>query len=220
MISEKEYIKSGYRHIAEIISEQNRLNKELGDKHLIYEVLIQLFDASPKNVFNRLLDKLEVPYTKDDILDLVKAYREHKPNIQFYPDVLPCLEQLKKRGIKTGIITDGYVSTQKNKLIALGADRYFNFIIVTDELGREYWKPDPRAFEIMRDKLEVSFDEMIYIGDNPEKDFYIGSIFPIQTVRLVRISDEHNHIYIDKDYLKGIKEQYRIFDLYDLFKLF
>ena len=87
LISEKEYIKSGYRHIAEIISEQNRLNKELGDKHLIYEVLIQLFDASPKNVFNRLLDKLEVPYTKDDILDLVKAYREHKPNIQFYPDV-------------------------------------------------------------------------------------------------------------------------------------
>jgi putative hydrolase of the HAD superfamily len=134
--------------------------------------------------------------------------------------VLPCLELLKRKGIKTGIITDGYISTQRNKLKVLNADKYFDHIIATGELGREYWKPHPKAYEMMQKMLQVSFDEMIYIGDNPEKDFYIGSIYPIKTVMICRKNnDSRNGIYKDRLYLENIKESYKILSLVELIAL-
>lgn len=200
LISERKYIKSGYRHISQILS--TRVHKS---EHELYLLLISLFNDSPKNVFNRLLDTLRITYTKDDILELVKQYRNHLPNINFFDDVLPCIENLKKKGIKLGIITDGYANAQRQKLKAINANEYFDEIIVTDELGREYWKPHPKAFELMRDKLNVEFNEMIYVGDNPEKDFYIGGIYPMVTIRIYR-----KGIYSDKCYLDNIMENHAI----------
>ena len=47
-----------------------------------------------------------------------------------------------------------------------------DYIIVTDELGGvEYRKPNPRAFETMKEKLGVEYSEMCYVGDNIKKDF-------------------------------------------------
>lgn len=169
---------------------------------------MSLFKVSPLNVFNRLYDKYQIEYSKEIILQLVKEYRGHFPDIQFYDDVLPCLSELKRSGIKVGIITDGYAVAQRQKLKAIQADEYFDEIIVTDEIGRDYWKPHPKAFELMIEKFIVNFDEMIYVGDNPEKDFYISSIYPIKTVKILR-----DGVHKDKNYLKDIKALICIKDL-------
>lgn len=58
----------------------------------------------------------------------------------------------------------------------IGTEKYFDHIIITEELGSEYWKSHHMAFDLIKQKLEVEFDEMVYVGDNPEKDFFIGSI--------------------------------------------
>ncbi|MFC4322625.1 HAD family hydrolase [Litchfieldia salsa] len=206
LISEKEYIKSGYRHIAQIIS--NRYNKDTIE---LYELLMKLFKDSPRNVFNRLLDTLGISYTKKNIIELVEEYRNHLPDIEFFNDVLPCFELLNSKKIKTGVITDGYANAQQQKLNSVKANKYFDEIIVTDELGKQYWKPHPKAFEIMKDKLNVEFNEMVYIGDNPEKDFYISCVYPIRTIRIHR-----DGIYKNSLYLKNIKENYSIQSLNEL----
>jgi putative hydrolase of the HAD superfamily len=168
-------------------------------------------DEDPRNVFNRLLDSIEIKYTKDTILELVEEYRNHLPSIEFFPDVLPCLKYLKKKGIKVGIITDGYSNAQRQKLNAVKAYDYFDEIIITDELGREYWKPHPKAFEMMKEILNVEFDEMIYVGDNPEKDFYISKIYPLKTVRIYR-----EGVYKDSSYLDNVKESHSIHSLIEI----
>ena len=206
LISEKEYIKSGYRHIAEVVSQRFNFNKDQ-----VYIDLFQLFKKSPHNVFNRLYEKYNIEYSKDMIIELVNEYRGHFPNIKFYDDVLPCLNELKRLGVKIGIITDGYAIAQRQKLIAVEADKYFDEIIVTDELGREYWKPHPKAFEIIKERSEVSFDEMVYVGDNPEKDFYISKTYPIKTVRIIR-----DGVHSDKNYFRDIKEDIKIISLKDI----
>lgn len=195
LISEKEYIKSGYRHIAGIIEDRYAM-----DRNQVFDDLMSLFNVSPLNVFNRLYDKYQIEYSKEMILDLVKEYRGHFPDIQFYDDVLPCLSELKRSGVKVGIITDGFAIAQRQKLKAIQVDKYFDEVIVTDELGREYWKPHPRAFELMKEKFKVNFDEMVYVGDNPEKDFYISKTYPIKTVRIIR-----DGVHREKSYLEGIK---------------
>ena len=203
LISEKEYIKSGYRHIAEVVSQRFNFNKDQ-----VYIDLFQLFKKSPHNVFNRLYEKYHIEYSKEMIIDLVNEYRGHFPDVQYYDDVMQCLNELKVLGIKIGIITDGYAQAQRQKLKAVEADMYFDEIIVTDELGRDYWKPHPKAFEIIKERFGVSFDEMIYVGDNPGKDFYISTIYPIKTVRIFR-----DGVHKDNFYLDGIREDFIIDEL-------
>ena len=203
LISEKEYIKSGYRHIAEVIGQRFNINKDQ-----VYIDLFQLFRESPHNVFNRLYEKYQIEYSKEMIIDLVNEYRGHFPDVQYYDDVMQCLNELKVLGIKIGIITDGYAQAQRQKLKAVEADMYFDEIIVTDELGRDYWNPHPKAFEIIKERFGVSFDEMIYVGDNPGKDFYISTIYPIKTVRIFR-----DGVHKDNFYLDGIREDFIIDEL-------
>lgn len=207
LISEREFVIGGFMSVTEILSVQVG-----NDVQTVFGMLMDLFQSSPKNVFDRLLTELQIPYTKELIADLVEAYRNHEPEIRFYDDVLPCLERLKAQGIKTGIISDGQVSTQRNKLKALDADEYFDNIIITDELGREYRKPNPTAFDTMRDVLGVEFEEMVYVGDNPEKDFHIGSVYPIKTVRICR----EEGLYAERDYAENVEEHIRIHSLEEI----
>ncbi|GAA0434849.1 HAD-IA family hydrolase [Lentibacillus halophilus] len=207
LISERGYIKSGYYHIARLLS--NRYNE---DEEKLYNLLSELFNDNPRYIFNRLFDKLGIAYTKSDILEMVNEYRNHSPRISFYSDVLPFINLLKKRYIKTGIITDGYANAQHQKLKAVQANNHFDEIIVTDDLGKNYWKPHPMPFEIMKEKLNVSFDEMVYIGDNPEKDFYISNIYPIKAVRIIR----NDSVYKNASYYKAVQASFKINSLSDL----
>lgn len=210
LISEFDYVKSGYKVIAKKIKQDYNLEKS-EDK--IYNEMLELFKNNSNNVFNKVLDDFKLDYNKEYIIELVQAYREHIPKIRFFDDVLPCIKKLKKQGIKLGIITDGYAITQKNKLKVLNAKALFDKIIITDELGKEYWKPSPKSFEIMKNYFNLEYDEIVYVGDNPEKDFYIRKIYNITCIRIYR----NKQIYRDKIYLNNIKENYKIYNLDQMF---
>ncbi|MEG1410476.1 MAG: HAD-IA family hydrolase [Romboutsia sp.] len=181
LISEKEFIRSGYKEVARSICEKHEL-----DKKLVYDLLLDTFERDSKNVFNRVLDKLNIDYEKEDIRKLVDIYRGHKPDISLYEDAKCIIETLHGREIKLGIITDGYGVTQRNKLEVLDIDDYFEHIIVTDELGREYWKPHEKAYQVMRNKLELDYEEMVYVGDNVSKDFVTANRLGMNTVFISR----------------------------------
>ncbi len=207
LIPENKYVESGFNIVSKYLEQQYS-----GKSEDIYKELICLYKENSKNVFNRWFDKKQIKYTMEEIKQIVKVYREHKPTIEFYSDVIPTIKKLKEKNIKIGIITDGYVETQKAKLQSLNAYSIFDEIVITDELGRQYWKPHPRAFEIMKKKLNIEFEEMIYVGDNPEKDFYIGSLYPIACVRICR----NDCIYGDKKYKNEFREKYKIKNLNEL----
>ncbi|NLM44843.1 MAG: HAD-IA family hydrolase [Clostridiales bacterium] len=214
LIPEMQYIESGYQHIAKIISDKFKISRDE-----VFKNLLALFKEDPKNVFDRFMSLHKINYTRNIISNLVEEYRNHFPKICFYDDVLCCLNYLKSQNIKVGIITDGYANAQSQKIKAVKAHEYFDEIILTDELGREYWKPHPRAFKEMCSKLKVNFNEMIYVGDNPEKDFYISAIYPIITIRINRENAEYELIHKDKKYYKGIEEHHRITNLEELINL-
>ncbi|HOO26848.1 MAG TPA: HAD hydrolase-like protein [Lachnospiraceae bacterium] len=209
---EEEYVKSGYRCVAGHI-EGKFLRGITAEK--LYEELYSLYETDHKNVFNRLLEAHSVFYTKENIRELVDVYRTHRPVLSFYEDVRPVLTALRERKIGTGIISDGYAMTQTQKLEVLGAKQLFDKIILTDELGREYWKPAYPVYEMMRLFFQIDFSEMIYVGDNPQKDFYIGKEYPILTVRI----DRGDGVYAHCDYKDGIREKVRIRSLMELLPL-
>lgn len=60
---------------------------------------------------------------------------------------------------------------QWNKIKGLDIESLVDRIIVTDDMGMEFWKPDKRSYLDMIEYFNVAKNECIYIGDNPNKDF-------------------------------------------------
>lgn len=129
LVPEIQYVESGYNEVAKIVSE-----KYSKPRNEIFEKLNFYFKNNVKNVFNKLLDDYKIAYNSEDINFLVNAYRNHNPNINYYADVLPTIEKLKEMKIHIGIISDGYLNTQKNKIKVLNANSIFDEIILTEEL--------------------------------------------------------------------------------------
>ena len=212
LISEDEYIRSGYKAVARFLMDMYGW-----DERMTARQLYDLYLEDPKMVFNRLLEAHDIRYKENEILELVEVYREHTPEVHFFPDVRPTMSALKNRGIKLGLLSDGYAVTQRKKLTVLNVNgkKMFDKILITDELGRDYWKPDPRPFIMMKEAFLADWGDMVYVGDNPEKDFFIGRDFPIVTVRIMR----ENSVYRDRPYREGYRETARINSLNDLMKI-
>lgn len=84
-----------------------------------YEESLWRFFEEGKPAIDELLKDIGRESERDAV---VQAYRCHKPNIHLYPGVAEMIEELKSRGIKVGIITDGRPEGQRNKIEALGLD--------------------------------------------------------------------------------------------------
>jgi putative hydrolase of the HAD superfamily len=209
LISEIEYVKSGFIAVSTYVSS---IVGKFTTEHILM-TLHELHETNPDKVFNRMIENLSLS-SFITVKELVDVYRSHKPKLSLYEDVLPNIKKMKDQNYKLGIITDGYLVTQKNKLESLNISYLFDEIIMTDELGNDYWKPSVVPFELMSKRLNIEYSEMIYIGDNPRKDFYINSVYPITTVRINRLG-----YYKNFEYYQGIKENYAIKTLDQVFNI-
>lgn len=167
LYSEKQYVRSGYKSVSEYLG---------GD----YEDKLWEYFERGKSSIDELLKELGCLEKKDKCLEV---YREHIPKITLYNGVAELIETLKKNDIKVGIITDGRVSGQKKKISALGLDKLIEDIIITDELGGiQFRKPCDIAFRIMQRRWQLPFEQIIYVGDNLEKDFKATRLLGIKSV--------------------------------------
>ena len=200
LISEREYIKSGFSMVASVLAKENEL-----DEDVVFNKMYELFFESNKNVFNRTLEYFSIIYNMDYIKYLIRIYREHEPSLNFYDDVLETLKDLRSCGYKLGIITDGYKETQLRKIEALNCRKLFDEIIVTDELGREYWKPHKKSYQTMAERLNIDIKEMCYVGDNEEKDFITANKLGVFTICIKRKNGIYYEMNKRKEYLANIK---------------
>lgn len=210
LISEKEYIQSGFKTVCKKISLEYNISYEI-----LFDRILELFKESSKEVFNRLLESVQIKYTNDYILELIKVYREHTPEIKFFDDVIPTIKTLRERGYKLGIITDGYKETQLRKIEALKCRELFDEIIVTDELGREFWKPHEKSYKLMAEKLNVNLNEMVYIGDNENKDFITANKLKVISMKIIRNEGIYEKTFIGEEYLA----LYNLQNLYNVYQV-
>lgn len=171
LYSEKEYVKSGYVAIEKEFSNIKNMSQKLWDAFL-----------ENKNSIDCVLKK-EGLLTEENKSKALKIYRNHIPNIHLYEGVERIIEQIYEDEKKIGLITDGRPIGQKNKIKALNLEKYIKEIIITDELGGiEYRKPNPKAFEVMQERMKISFKKMVYIGDNINKDFVAPEKLGMNTI--------------------------------------
>lgn len=157
LYDEVEYVKSGFNAIARYLCRNDAAEK----LWYYFEKKVPAIDA--------YLEEVGQNADRDECL---RVYREHKPNLVLNSETEELLRNLKKEGIKIGIITDGRSSSQRNKIEALGLDKLVDDIIITDELGGEQFrKPCDIPFRIMQRRWKLPYEQLMYIGDNMQKDF-------------------------------------------------
>lgn len=160
LYSEKEYVKSGYDKIAQEFPCVQDMSSKLWTAFL-----------EGKKAIDEVL-RAERLLTKENLEKCLNIYRKHIPDIHLYKGVEEMLKRLKKRGKKLGLITDGRPEGQRAKIKALGIEKFFDSVIITDELGGvEYRKPCEKAFVLTSERLGVPLEKCAYIGDNVGKDF-------------------------------------------------
>ncbi|HGH7181643.1 HAD family hydrolase [Bacillus luti] len=193
LYKEKDYIVSGFKAVDDWIKEDY---KKIG----FYNIAIQLFDSGERKfVFNKTLEKLNITYDEKLISNLIEKYRLHKPDIQLLDEADWVLSNLTNN-VKIGLISDGYLITQERKINALKLKERFHSIILTDELGREYWKPSQLPYEKISKELQVPHRQCVYIGDNLSKDFITAKKLNWITVHINREDGIYRNLIVEQDY--------------------
>ena len=61
-------------------------------------------------------------------------------------------------------------------------------------MGRKYWKPSIKPFLKVLDELDASKKNVIYVADNPLKDFKGPNLLGMKSLRLCIEDGEYFHI--------------------------
>jgi len=197
---EKDYVKSGYDAVEKAFNKIPDMSKKL-----YFE-----FENKNKQVIDTVL-KNENLLTEENKDFCLNAYRFHEPKISLTFGVKKMLESIKEKGKKLGLITDGRSESQRAKIKALKIEEFFDYIIVTDELGGiEFRKPNEKAFTIMQEKLGFSYDRAVYIGDNLKKDFIAPEKLGMKSIHLINPDgiyyEENKGITMDNENQYGTKK--------------
>jgi putative hydrolase of the HAD superfamily len=122
-------------------------------------------------------------HTRTLVARCVNVYRHHNPNIALFPIAKQVLE-LYERKCHLYLVTDGHKDVQENKVNALQIATLFKRIFITHRFGIRHAKPSLHCFEIIRRAERCEWIDMVYVGDNPAKDFVNLNAVGAQTVRV------------------------------------
>jgi len=134
-------------------------------------------------VFDRWLEG-HGAWSRSRARDCVRVYRNHSPEIGLFPAGRRMIEKYRSRA-PLYLVTDGNKIVQRNKVDALDLWPDFKRIFITHRFGVAAAKPSIHCFERIKAEADCAWHEMIYVGDNPAKDFVNLTPLGVTTVRVL-----------------------------------
>lgn len=192
LYSEMDFVRSAYRYISKTLASIIAgTGKKVGDDE-IYNLMWSEYKSgglsfeTANNVYG-----LNIPVNR-----YLEWYRTHSADIKLREDAEYFIKKLYKEGIPMCIISDGRSLTQRNKIKALGLDKYIKAedIVISEEIGSE--KPSVRNYEYVMTRYPGR--KYMYIGDNPRKDFITPNSLGWITIGIV--GNEENIHPVNEDY--------------------
>lgn len=103
----------------------------------------------------------------DAAIPMVQRAFDEAATYRLYPEVVPTLATLHRRGYKLGVISDWGASLS----LILGTfelTRYFDFTVISATARRA--KPDPALFQLALERADVTADYALHVGDSYVRD--------------------------------------------------
>ena len=194
LYAEKDYILAAYREIAGFLSPRCSLSKRE-----IYGKLVGGWRRKT-SMYPRLFNDLvaDLGLGQELVPELLRIYVGVAPKLSLHPGAGDLLGFLRGRGMKLGLLTNGNVGAQRNKVHLLGIEEFFDVVVYAREKGKESEKPNPEAYRGVLDLLHVAPEETVCVGDNPHTDFWGAKKLGMRTVRV--LSGEFKDVRLATEY--------------------
>jgi HAD superfamily hydrolase (TIGR01509 family) len=101
----------------------------------------------------------------EDMADAKEAsFRERAAELEPLPGLVEFLEEARRRGLETALVTNAPEENVEALLLALGLGDFFDAVTLSDDVGAV--KPDPAPYRAALEKLGVSPDEALAFEDS------------------------------------------------------
>lgn len=123
--------------------------------------------------------------------------RAREAALVLYPHVQLVLMELMKRGIKLAVLSDAPRMQAWLRLCQLNLQHIFDIVITFEDTEKR--KPAPEPFRLALQKLGVSPDQAIMVGDWAERDIYGAKLLKMKTI-FARYGDRFGTEHSGADY--------------------
>jgi len=121
-------------------------------------------------------------FDRDNFFEIAYEHFAEAGVWELYPEVPGVLEQLQLR-FQLAVISN-FDGRLRFILEHLGISKFFAHIFISSEIGAD--KPDPEIFRRALKLVELKPDEVLHVGDDPERDWEAASAAGLSTFRLDR----------------------------------
>ncbi|HSW57696.1 MAG TPA: HAD-IA family hydrolase [Dehalococcoidales bacterium] len=150
----------------------------------------------------QIVRKLGLPVIESKIEEAARIFYDyHLSTLLPRPEAVEVLQNIKKRGLKTGLITDCSPETpaEWSKTSLAG---YFDAAVFSCLEGIK--KPDPRIYQIAIDRLEVLAGDCLYVGDGSSRELSGAEAAGLKAVQLFIPEERHSDVFrVDLEHWEG-----------------
>jgi putative hydrolase of the HAD superfamily len=121
-------------------------------------------------------------FDRDNFFEIAYEHFADASVWQLYPEVSGVLEQLQPR-FQLAVISN-FDGRLRFILQHLGISKFFEHIFISSEIGAD--KPDPVIFQRGLKLIDLKSNEVLHVGDDPERDWKAASAAGLSVFRLDR----------------------------------
>jgi putative hydrolase of the HAD superfamily len=132
-------------------------------------------------VFDQVAPSLS-EFDRDNFFEVAYEHFAEAGVWKLYPEVLEVLEQLRER-FQLAVISN-FDGRLRFILQNLGISKYFAHVFISSELGAD--KPDPEIFRRALKVMHLDANEVLHVGDDPERDWKAAKLAGLSVFRLDR----------------------------------
>lgn len=137
-----------------------------------YQRIIKMYEESGwenQRIFDLFLQEINGRVDHKLLAAGIVSYRRaREANLQVYPNVKRTLTDLMKMGLKLAVVSDAPSREAWMRLYYLNLHHIFDFVLTFDDTGAK--KPSPVPFKMAIDKLQCKPEQILMVGDWPERD--------------------------------------------------
>lgn len=183
---EAQFARGGFRAVAAWADRVLGISEPIG-----LAELQSYFDAGIRGkIFDLWIEERGLP-PESWVPVMIEVYRNHIPRIGMYPGARECLVRRRAAGFQIGLVTEGYARIQNAKIEALQLGELIDVAVISDENSRGEWKPSSRPFQRLVEATRAAPERVLYVGDNPAKDFLGARDLGLATVRMRCVGGLH-----------------------------
>lgn len=139
----------------------------------------------------------------------ITAYRRAQVGyLTPYPHTRGTLLKLKEKGLTLGIVSDAPRLKAWLRLAEMNLTEFFDLVVTLDDTGKR--KPHKMPFEAAIKKVGLAPEEILFVGDWPERDIKGAKAVGMKTA-LAKYGSLHP--------AKGIKADFELKDINDLLEI-